>query len=69
MRKELKKPSDLHRFFWTRSRLWGGGGIIGKEITIGQTITNDVCDSLFYIFPLKSFQAKSITLNYLFEVV
>lgn len=48
----------------------GGGGIIGKEITIGQTITNDVCDSLFYIFPLlKSFQAKSITLNYLFEVV
>lgn len=47
----------------------GGGGIIGKEITIGQAITNDVCDSLFYIFPLKSFQAKSITLNYLFEVV
>lgn len=48
----------------------GGGEVIGKEITIGQTITNDVCDCLFYIFPhLKSFQAKSITLNCLFEVV
>lgn len=61
----------------------GGGNIItkilnpdvlcfinGKESTTGQTITNDVCDCLFYIFPhLKSFQAKSITLNCLFEVV
>lgn len=61
----------------------GGGDIItkilnpdvlcflnGKESTTGQTITNDVCDCLFYVFPhLKSFQTRYITLYSLFGVL
>lgn len=48
----------------------GFGFLNGEEGTIGRTITNDVCDCLFYIFPhLKSLQARSITLHSIFDVL
>lgn len=48
----------------------GFGFLNGEEGTIGRTITNDVCDCLFYIFShLKSLQARSITLHFILNML